>query len=227
MVFALYFAMTAGEFRLCGTLPPKVAWLSCHFSPYGTGLSNIPSLFPQDGLLIVDDSSPVLNHDPTQIAEQIKSTRASSVLLDFQRPPTEKSLRMADALVSELSCPVGVAESHAENLDCPVLLPPPPLYLPLEQYIKPWQDREIWLEVALGQACIAVTKEGLGILDNYFLPDSPIHFSQELACAYQLQPEDDRILFLLHRSRENLDCLLKQAEALGIARAIGLYQELQ
>jgi len=225
MAFPLYFALTGAEFRLCDRLPDHCGWLSCHFSASGTGITNIPQDLPKGSMLILDDSTPICGHDPEQIIQQILTLHIDSVLLDFQRPPTEESLSMAKALTA-LPCPVGVSESHAKDLSCPVFLPPPPLYMPLHKYIAPWQSREIWLEAALGQECVAVTKEGLLTDRPWFDSDNPVHFSEALKCHYQTVPSEKQILFLFHRTREDLNELLTIAESLGIHRAIGLYQEL-
>ena len=47
MAIGRYFAMTAAEIRGCSALPAGIAWMACHFSPYGTGLSNLPPELPE------------------------------------------------------------------------------------------------------------------------------------------------------------------------------------
>ena len=42
MGLPLYLAMTAAELSAAEALPRKMAYMACHFSLYGTGLSNIP-----------------------------------------------------------------------------------------------------------------------------------------------------------------------------------------
>ncbi len=230
MVFPLYFALTAADFRLCDPLPTHCAWLSCHFSSYGAGLANIPRELPKGSMLIIDDSSPIGGHDPEQVVRQVNaflsSSAADSVLLDFQRPPSKDALTMAMALTA-LPCPVGVSDRYAKDLDCPVFLPPPPLHIPLSAYISPWQDREIWLEAALGQECVCITADGLSLAESCPESANPMHYSQELACHYQIVPEENTVRLILHRTRDDLNDLLKIAESLGIRKAIGLYQELQ
>lgn len=229
MAFPLYFALTGAEFRLCECPPPLCGWLACHFSAYGTGITNIPQNLPKGSMLILDDSTPINGHDPAlillQIRELLSSGAAESVLLDFQRQPVEESLAMAKALTG-LPCPVGVSERYAADLSCPVFLSPPPLHIPLSTYTAPWQGREIWLEAALGQECIAVTKDGLSTDRPQTHSNKPTHFSQALSCHYQMVLAEKEIQFIFHRTREDLDALLTQIESLGITRAIGLYQEL-
>lgn len=226
MSFPLYFALTGAEFRLCSRLPQHCGWLACHFSAYGTGITNIPQNLPKGSMLILDDSTPVNGHDPEQILQQISPLHIDSVLLDFQRPPTEESLAMAKALTG-LPCPVGVSENYAKDLNCPVFLSAPALHIPLKNHITPWQGREIWLEAALGQTCVAVDKTGFQDNQPPIATNHPAFFSSTLACHYQIVPGENQVQFLLHRTRDDLNELLALAESLGITRAVGLYQELQ
>ena len=46
MAITPFLAMTAAEFRKKEDLPDKIAWMACHFSPYGLGLSNLPQRLP-------------------------------------------------------------------------------------------------------------------------------------------------------------------------------------
>ena len=57
MAMEPYLAMTAGEIRGASVLPRRTGWLSCHFSPSGAGLSNLPVALPPGSLLILDDST--------------------------------------------------------------------------------------------------------------------------------------------------------------------------
>ena len=50
----LNLAMTAAELG-AAPLPSHPAWMACHFSPYSTGLTNLPPKLPQDSLLILND----------------------------------------------------------------------------------------------------------------------------------------------------------------------------
>ena len=89
MAIAPFLAMTAAEICACPVLPPKIAWMACHFSPYGLGLSNLPKTLPPGSLLMVDDITPPHKHDPALIGKQLHSCvealQCSAVLLDFQR----------------------------------------------------------------------------------------------------------------------------------------------
>ena len=79
MAMEPYLAMTAGEIRGASVLPRRTGWLSCHFSPSGVGLSNLPVALPPGSLLILDDSTPMDGHDPEQIAGQLGIPREEVV----------------------------------------------------------------------------------------------------------------------------------------------------
>ena len=46
MAIRQYLAMTAAEMTQAGSLPRHSAWMACHFSPYSTGLTNLPDRLP-------------------------------------------------------------------------------------------------------------------------------------------------------------------------------------
>ena len=71
MVLPLYLAMTAAEMYAVSSLPEKVAWMACHFSCYGTQLSNCPDSLPEGSMLIVNDRTPPAKHDPQRIIQQL------------------------------------------------------------------------------------------------------------------------------------------------------------
>ena len=231
MALPMYLAMTAAEISACGALPPQLAFMACHFSPYGTGLSNFPEALPKNSMLILNDRTPVLGHDPQLIAAQLtelaEQWQISSVLLDFQRPEQPRTAAIAGAVLDALTCPVGITEYYAKDLYCPVFLSPPPLHQPLEVYLAPWAGRELWLEAALDSEVITVTEAGSHCAAGY--PPSSQYFpftDERLHCRYHTQVSEEQIRFTLQRTPEDLAGLLQQAQELGIARAIGLYQEL-
>ena len=232
MAIRRYLAMTAAEIGNCAALPPNIGWMACHFSPYCTGVSNLPRAMPPGSLLIFDDMTPIHGHDPEYIAAQltacVEDLSCAACLLDFQRPESQETTAVAKQLVSALPCPVAVSEPYAQDLDCPVFLPPPPPDTPLTDYLQPWQGREIWLEMALGGTILTLTEQGcsraplpLGDATGGGFPENHLH------CHYSIQSEEDTAQFTLWRTREDLEDLLKEAEALGVTTAVGLYQELE
>ncbi len=225
----LYLAMTAAEFQENEGFPGPMAWMACHFSPYGTGLSNLPQRLPEGSLLMVNDRTPVFGHSPEriarQVAEAVSQLGCSGVLLDFQREWEPLTQAIADAIAA-LDCPVGITPPYAGAGKCGVFLPPPPLTVPLEEHLAPWRDRPIWLEAATEAVCIRVDAGG-----NRQLPpaDSALpypHKDEKLHCRYRTEVQAQHIDFHLCRDGEMLGALMGQAAALGVQRFVGLYQQL-
>ena len=231
MAIRLYLAMTAAEIRENTGLPPKIAWMACHFSPYCTGLSNLPRILAAGSVLMLDDVTPIFHHDPEQIAAQLRERTGAldcgGVLLDLQRPGYPETAELAKYLAEALPCPVAVSEPYARGLSCPVFLPPVPHHVSPEAYFAPWQGREIWLEAALDAEEITLTPQGAAFAP---LPPGaavPEGFAEErLHCHYAVAVEADAARFTLWRTAEDLNALLAEAERHGVTTAVGLYQEL-
>lgn len=232
MGISCYLAMTAAEMETAVAAPNwHTAYMACHFSSYSTGLSNIPTALPPNSMLIVNDRTPISNHDPDLIAAQLQQTvetlGCNSVLLDFQRPGNAETEALCRVLVGAIPCPVGISDLYAKGLDCPVFLPPAPLDQPLEAFLAPWKPREIWLEAATDATCITVTEKG-STHSPVDRPQPPKrHFlDQTLHCWYWTGPTKTQARFYLWRDSTQLKALLDEAEALGVPKAVGLYQQL-
>jgi len=230
MALPLYLAMTAAEMQENTALPSIFAYMACHFSPYGTGLCNLPAWLPEGSMLILNDRTPICGHDPDLICDQLigltEAWHCSRLLLDFQRPDCEETAMLTGKIVAALPCPVGLSAAYAENFSCAVFLPPVPLDIPLQRYLAPWQGREIWLEAALDGLQLTLTAQGCKS-DGIPYPALSGGFSDmRLHCHYQIRTDADRSEFMLYRNREDLDALLDEAEQLGVAASIGLWQEL-
>lgn len=231
MAIKRYLAMTAAEIGTSAPLPPSIAWMACHFSPYGTGLSGRPKALPPGSVLMLDDITPIHGHDPELIAAQLKECAdafaCAGVLLDFQRPGNEEAKGLVQVLAGSLPCPVAVSEPYAQDVDCPVFLPPAPLHEPLGEYLASWQGREVWLEMALDGEVITLTESGASFTS---LPPGEIfesgHREETLHCHYKIALEENAARFTLWRTREDLDALLEEADSLGISYGVGLFQEL-
>lgn len=231
MEIPLYLAMTAAEFASCRSLPEKIGWMACHFSPYGTGLSNLPDKLPKDSLLIVNDRTPICGHDPALIFEQLSAIIAEqsveAVLLDFQRPDVPETQALAKHLTG-LSCPVSVSHLYAGELDCPVLVPPVPVNRKIGEHLTPWQEREIWMDAALGSMTIKLDTYG-SVTDEYAVENAvSLPFSDpDLYCRYRIETGDNTAFFHMQRSGEDLMQLLANSAQYGVTTAVGLYQELK
>ena len=226
MPLPLYLALTAAEMAGNDPLPPLSAWMSCHFSPCSRGLSNLPEALPPGAMLVLDDSFPPGGHDRDlilkQLSAQIERHGCDSLLLDFQRPGYRELGELAALLSRALPCPVGVSELYADGLCCPVFLPPVPPDIAARDYLAPWQSREIWLEAALEALTLTLTESGCAAAPLWDLPELG-QVDDRLHCHYTVEAP---AAFHLWRTRQDLDELLKEAEALGVSRAVGLWQEL-
>ena len=225
MALPRYLALTAEEFAACVRLPPRMAWMACHFSPYGTGLENLPPALPKDAMVILNDRIPMSGHDPDTVLRQLRQLSPDCLLLDFQRPPTDDTLEMSRRIVHARSCPVGVTHAYAQDLDCPLFLPAPPPDTPVEVTLSPWDGREVWLEIGFSAMIYTVTEQGAvpGVLP--IIPETGKK-DEQLCCHYRMDLFDDRAAFSLWRTGEDLELLLEKAKAHGVTKAVGLWQEL-
>ena len=231
MVLPLYLAMTAQEMVSAESLPPHIAYMACHFSPSGQGLSNLPRTALPGQMLILDDQFPFQDHSASIIAGQLlkilNDGHFESLLLDFQRPDTPETAQLAKFLEDTLPCPVAVSHLYAANCRGPVFLPPAAPDVPLEDCLSPWKNREIWLEASMDSLCLTVTAQGCSAeslwedsSEDPGLPCPGLH------CHCRTEIREDRAVFLLRRTPEDFQALLEEADRLGIRRAIGLWQEL-
>lgn len=231
MCFPCYLAMTAAEFAACQALPSKIAWMACHFSCYGTGLTNVPIQLPSGSMILVNDRTPICGHDPAQITQQLQDLvhrlLCDGVLLDFQRPDVPETRDLCRHLAKKLDCPVGVSALYAKELDCPVFLPPLDLLVPPQAQLASWQGREIWLEAAFEHRQITLTPDGAQESPclRETLPD-PRFYDEALYCHHHWTAHDQIAVVTLQRTRQDLDALLSNISDFGVTRAVGLYQEL-
>ncbi len=227
MPSALYLAMTGAEFTANSPAYAPIAWMACHFSSYGTGLSNLPADLPQESMLILNDRIPLSAHDPEQVARQLAEKAlalgCSRILLDFQRPGEALTFRIAEAVIGAASCPVGVSALYAEALPCPVFLPPVPLLTEPETFFSPWSGREVWLEAALDAAELTVTASGSTLVPCQVLALPLPHRDESLFCHYCTEVSEDKVTFHLQRTWEDLQALLSHPK---VSCCVGLWQEL-
>lgn len=231
MPLPLNLAMTPSEIAATDSLPVNFAWMACHFCAYTEGITDIPESLPKHAMLILNDRQSCAGHSPdlvsAQLLETVQRFHCECVLLDFQRPWEPESDAMVKSVVQALPCPVAVTEPFAKDLTCPVFLSPCPLHLPHEEYLRPWKGREVWLEAALCQEKITVTRDGA-----VFTPVFPTQqlsggfYDERLHCRYHTVISGDNITFTLFDTHETLQSKLEQAQSLGVTRAVGLYQEL-
>lgn len=225
----VFLAMTAGEIK--APLPPKMAYMACHFSSYNKGLSNLPAVLPPESLLLLDDSIPPTFHDASIVTDQLKDLvarfSAKGVLLDFQNPKTPESKAMVSHLLQQLPCKVAVTEPYAKDIQCPVFLSPTPVNMSLSKQLSPWLQQGVYLEIAPGALQFTVTEKG-SICQTIPANDAqPLPLAdRRLHCHYQVEVSREKAVFTLRRNQSDLASLVKEAYDFGILGAVGLYQEL-
>lgn len=223
-----YLAMTAAEIRNCIDPPAHIAWMACHFSPYGTSLNNLPSSLPEGSILILNDRTPVCGHDARTVAKTLDDLasqfKCTGILLDLQRPYNDETDIIVERVLS-LGRTVCVSEAYADKRSCPVFLSPVPLLRSTEEYLKPWQDREVWLEIALTAAIATVTDTGCHLFPAE--KENAPWADKELHLHYGLSMKEDLAEFTLRRTEEDLQELIAEAKTLGIHKFVGLWQELR
>lgn len=227
MFSQVFLAVTAGELE--SVCPKRTAYMACHFSPGGVGLSNIPPKLPPNSILLLDDSMPVQGHDPKTVVQQLNELAAKfsirAVLLDFQRPPTKQLWEMVSVILRNCSCKIAVTPAYAKE-GFGVFLPPPPPNKSLTEYLKPWTKHAVFLELASEGLEITVTQEGSRF--SYVSPTSSLPlFDNRLHCHYGVTVFPEKAIFTLSRSREDLASLAREAEEFGVLGIVGLYQELK
>jgi len=228
MALPLYLAQTTAE--MAGNpVSEHPAFLACHFSPGGKGLSNLPESLTPGAMLILDDSTPMDGHDPelalSQLSAALECFQCECLLLDFQRTGIAAQHTLAEMLVNALPCSVGVSEAYARGLSCPVFLPPVPPDQPLSAYLAPWLGREIWLEAALDGVCLTLTEAACSAEAFFDFPEDG-QTDKNLQCHYTVETAADSAIFRLWRTGADLDALLSNAQVMGVTKAIGLWQEL-
>jgi len=228
MSIPLFFAISGEDIPNIPTPPPPIAWMACHFSPYGAGLTDLPTRLPAGSILILDDRIPMTHHDPDLILQQLKAAveelKCGRVLLEFLR---EDQNVPVERMIEEIPCPVGVTPKYGKELDCALFLPPVPPHIPLAEYLAPWKDRRIWLEVAPDGSDITVTPQGTTTIPVPFPQNvTPSHKEETLCCHYTFSVQPKEARFSLFRTLDDIGSLLQQAEQTNIELAIGLFQEL-
>ena len=227
MSLRFYLAMTEAEIRNAPVLPRHLAYMACHFSPYGTGLVNIPEKLPQGSILIVNDRVPVAHHDPELIAKQlavaVRKLKAYGVLMDLQLSNNQRTQQIVESVLRALPCPVAVSEPYANGLSCPVF-GTPAIYQPLSDYIKSKKGRPLWLETFQETTVLTVTQSGCKTEQCIEHTDGNF-YDESLQCRYKFRTDKDCVRFTLSRLSKDLPAYLKAAQALGIEVAIGLYQQ--
>ena len=218
------------EEEILGISEP-VAWMGCRYSPETGEIRGLPEILVPGSMVVLTDkwAFPVgeMGGLCVQLSRAVKDLSCCALLLDFQKPVCRETAALAEALVAVLPCPVILPPALGE-LGGPVFLPPAPLDVSLGTYLEPWVGREIWLELALDGLEITLTETGS---HSCYLPHPAAfeggHREDRLHCHYKIETAPDRVRFTLRRTREDVEALVQEAEGLGVAGCVGLWQELE
>ena len=222
----MFLAMTEEEICSTSPLPDSIAFLGCHFSPTTHQLSGLPTALPPDCGIILDDRCAIPDADTDQIAAQLSALKPAFILMDFQRPPTEASAKLAAAL-TKLDCPIPMPPAYGKDLPCPLFLPPVPPHIPIAEYLKKWTNREIWLELALDAVQITITPQGSEIAPfPHARPAEKPHNDSMLHCHYKITQRTDALTFYCYRTKEDICTMLQSPLPPNVTHTIGLFQEL-
>lgn len=225
MPSAFFLAQTAAEIHFSLPEGTKKAWMACHFSSYGRGLSNLPESLPPGSMVILNDRIPIFGHDPNRVAAELSALaerlEISHIFLDFQRPGNEETAGVVRAVTQTLPCPVGVSEAYASQVDCAVCLGPVPPHLGAEEWICPWEGRKIWLEMAPVCRTYRIREDGCTWEDTALCAQFPL-WDERAKCRYRIEVGEEAVHFSLQRGPRELE-LLRNTE--GIECFVGLYQE--
>lgn len=227
----LYLAMTAAEFFSCAQRPARIAWMACHFAPYGTGLTDLPRELPPHSLLILNDRIEPCGHDSARIARElcvcVEELDCDGVLLDLQKRGNALTQAVVHAVCDALPCQVAVAPTYDAPRGRAIFIPAPPLRRAPDSYFAAWEGRELWLEATAEEETLCLTADGCRrdiSADEAF--DTTEHAASALLCHYRFQTRQDRATFRFYRTAQDLAALLQACEQFGVTRAVGLWQEL-
>ena len=188
------------------------------FSPAVLLLERELTDLPSEILAVIPDPE-----DPLLLPEKtVDETAFPGVVLDFQKPGQEA---LVNKLAGSLPCPVAVSELYAHQTQGPVFLSPCPPDKPLEAHLAPWKHREIWLDTTPQPLQFTVTPTKCHINSTQFPQNSPYFTHKGLHCHYISQITPEKITFTLWRDRQMLESHIRKAEALGVTKALGLFQE--
>ena len=190
------------------------------FSPAFLPWEETSEDLPKGTLLVLHDALPL--EDPAPILEAVNKSEPCGILLDFQKPGRESTVK---ALWGNLPRPIAVSEPYANTVEGAVFLSPCPPDRPLEAHIAPWKHREIWLDTTPEVLLLTINTTGCTAESRPTPPNSP-HFTHEtLCCRYKIETAPNQITFTLWRDKQMLEAHTHQAQTLGVTKTMGLFQE--
>ncbi len=229
MPLPIYLAMTGAEFQSCVHFPKHCGWMACQFSPYGKGLTNIPQSLPNGSILMLNDQIEPQGHDPEEIVKQLSACceclDISGVVLDFQKPGYPETDTLCRRIENDLACPVAVTPLYQTHQSKVLFLPPIPADTTVKEYLSPWQDREIFLELSPEAVTLEVSQSGCirtmasESSDTFPWADDLLH------THYRTEVDPQYAHIYLKRTVEDQIAMMEEAAQMGVTAFLGLYQE--
>lgn len=233
MSIPLFLAMTSSEFSTCTQPPHSIAWLALHFSMSGPGLSNRPRRLPPGSLLILDDRSPWADHSIEVVCKELVALlldcQAYGLLLDFERPPTEATLLLVQALCqccSELNVPLAAPSAYLKRCNAIHFISP----IPFQQMPDKSDSVTFWLDASPAALEVLIT-EGNAVSREIFVPSSEViaaehcFYSEILRCHYFSKAVPGGICLTLFRTAKSIRQMLSCEQAAPFQLAVGLWKE--
>lgn len=234
MSIPLFLAFTAEEFSQKVPFPAKTAWMSVHFSPNGSGLTNLPPQLPQGSLILLDDHIQWANHSIERVCQELvtvlQRTESIGLLLDFEREPTAETLLLTKALgrcCKELGVALSAPPKYLLEDDTTLFLSPFPCSIAPEN-IDP--QRKVWLDISPVCHSIRISKDcTIGSPAPYTragIPNSQeVYWDEDLLCNYYSEADGDDIRITLFRDATSAAKLLNRLNPAKIQLAIGLWRD--
>lgn len=226
MSIPLYLAMNEEEMSRSSELPKNLAITGLCFSPEGQGLDGMPKReVPEGVLFLLEDRIPWEGHDLETVCREAASllvrTKAFGLLLDFERPPTEETQRLAYALgqcCKELGCKIGMPKGYEGG--GARFLPSPPCFKKPES-----QEGPVWFEAIPTAFDIVITSQGAQCKDSANISVwEEDRFYPPLGAYYRAHRADHSLNVHLY---DTPNSLLKRMEAIGAELAVGMWRQWQ
>ena len=220
-----YIAMTEAEIYSAPKLPQHTAWMACHFSPYGTGLTNLPRRLPENAMVILNDRIPPSGHDMVEIADTLNSINCNCYLLDFQIPKKKETEILVQYLSSQLRKPAAVSEYYSHCTNGPILAGLSP-HRKVSDIIHDHSDREIWLELTTDIQMLSVYSDHTESISMNTGKQWKKYIAWDGICSrYHIELFDDHVDYYFSRTIPQIKQHLSQIDQTKITKAIALYQQ--
>ena len=204
----IYVVITGEELAKCSHLPPKIAYLGCHFA--GGHLTNIPQGLPEGSMLLIDDRNPPGDLPDAFARLSPLLPQLSGIYLDFQKKSTGRFF--AEGFVKKSPIPVGTPFA---GLGIPVFSARELHTLPQKRSFPFWQEGVL--------SCweLKITKEGCQKKEIPRTEGFSGFEDKRLFCRYAVSVSEEAAVFTFQNTKDDL---LSELAASGAERAFVFYR---